>query len=516
LDKKKNYLAIACGVLVLLCGVLAIAYYREKTSGESLRAEIDELTETEKKSQVVRRISEQMEEIAYQQKNISDAEREKAEIQTREAEKQSRIANDMRLRAESEQQNALKAEAQARSSEKMANEQRVIAEEQRGQAEASMRNVDTLRYIALGRSLGSQSLIQINGGNVELGRLLAYASWYYTSRYKGDTFYPAVFNALSKASNNKKEWEFNDGGITDIVETKDGLITSSDYGELLFLKRKGDDLTEKILLADKKYNFCDLHVEGDIVYALSKDGTIVRVNTKKPGVSYVNKFTTGKFRQFYFRGDQIISYDNDKVYVVRKSDLMLDRVLKAPEGLTHIFTYGNKVGVFTKKGRVLFISKNYDFTQELSMGVGDIISFDFTDGGRTISFGTKSGMVYVMDYPKMKNLRKLKGHLSQVSDLQFNRGYLLTSSYDRTLKLWDLKSSKLEPITLSTFDSWLNCFTTDNKYIWTGDASGVLSRINVSPDDMAKKIQKSLTRDFTKEEWNYYIGSSTPMESFKQ
>jgi len=140
----------------------------------------------------------------------------------------------------------------------------------------------------------------------------------------------------------------------------------------------------------------------------------------------------------------------------------------------------------------------------------------FTDGGRTISFGTKSGMVYVMDYPKMKNLRKLKGHLSQVSDLQFNRGYLLTSSYDRTLKLWDLKSSKLEPITLSTFDSWLNCFTTDNKYIWTGDASGVLSRINVSPDDMAKKIQKSLTRDFTKEEWNYYIGSSTPMESFKQ
>jgi len=124
--------------------------------------------------------------------------------------------------------------------------------------------------------------------------------------------------------------------------------------------------------------------------------------------------------------------------------------------------------------------------------------------------------VYVMDYPKMKNLRKLRGHRSMVSQVEFVKGYLVTASYDRTLKLWDLNSSKLEPITLNTFGSWLRCFSagTDN-YVWTGDASGTLTRINVSPTEMARKIQKNLKRELTPQEWNFYVGKGTPYETFR-
>jgi len=50
----------------------------------------------------------------------------------------------------------------------------------------------------------------------------------------------------------------------------------------------------------------------------------------------------------------------------------------------------------------------------------------------------------------------------------------------------------------------------------TGDASGALTRLNISPDAMAQTIRKGLKRDLTQTEWNYYVGKEIPMVSFKK
>jgi hypothetical protein len=36
----------------------------------------------------------------------------------------------------------------------------------------------------------------------------------------------------------------------------------------------------------------------------------------------------------------------------------------------------------------------------------------------------------------------------------------------------------------------------------------------ITVSEMAKYIKESLTRDFTQEEWAYYIGNNIPYESF--
>ena len=47
-----------------------------------------------------------------------------------------------------------------------------------------------------------------------------------------------------------------------------------------------------------------------------------------------------------------------------------------------------------------------------------------------------------------------------------------------------------------------------------GDEQGRLYRVPVSPDHMAAVVRQGLQRDFTREEWEYYIGKQIPFESY--
>jgi len=519
-----------CGGLLLLSGGLAYSYYKSSKENEDLKAKVERMAEENKKSDVVKRISQQMEDIAYQQKAISDKERENAELQTEiaqqqriEAQQQSAIATQMRDRAEAEQRNAQKAAIQAKESEKKAQEQRAIAVEQRSQAEFAKRTTDTLSYISLARSMASQATTCHNAGNKkEEAALLAYGAWYFTDRYGGDPYYPAVFNALSLVSGDKKEYDFHEGGITRLLYVN-SLVSFSNYGEVVKWDKKGDDVKPKELFFDRKYDFRDALAEGNYVYALSKDGSILRINPDKPADKLLMKFGTGKFNNLVSQGNEFVTADGTDIYIINKGNLTLSRTVKAPESISCISTYKGRTVLFTRKGKVYFLNKDDTIVHELTMGVGDICSFTYTPGKAMVAFGTESGMVYVMDYypenktwdTKMKNFKKIKGHKSKVSQVAFADGYLVTSGFDHTLKLWNLNATKLDPITLNSVSSWLTSFYfTRNHQIWSGDASGALTRIDASPGSMAKKIQKTLKRDLTQAEWNYYVGKAVPYTTF--
>ena len=528
---KNGILYAACAGLLLLSGALGVSYLKERKDNAELRTTIDNLAEDERKSEVVKRISKQMEDIAYQQKDISDKEREKAEQQTLEAqqqrikaEQQTQVANEMRSQAELERRNAVAAEGQARASAdqakesaRQANEQRNIADQQRRTAEYAKRTTDTLSYVALARSLGSLSSQRYTAGQKDLAALLAYGSWYYSDRYGSDPYYPAIFNALALSSNNKKTWDFNKGGITKLLKTSSGFVTVSNYGEIMVWNRQGNDLTHNTIFADKNYDFRDALLDGNNLYALSRDGAVVRINIGKPAQRFVSRFARdGIYEELYPHGNELLTFNGNQFTVLNKSDLAVNRNIKAPEKITHLTTYKGKTTFFTNAGKVYFLENGDKIRHELTMGVKDICSFASTSRGDMIAFGTKSGMVYLMDYPKMKNIQKLRGHQSMVTQVDFVKGYLVTASYDRTLKLWDTGANKLEPVTLNTFDAWLRCFyATNDNYIWTGDASGTLTRVNISPSSMARSIQKDLKRDLTQQEWNYYIGQNRPYEKFR-
>ena len=246
------------------------------------------------RSAVDRSVSAQMEDIANEQREISDEKRE-------EALRQTRVANEMRLRSEQERLNALEAKQNAIASEKkaveastvaekqrqfaeqqqkVAEQQQQLAEHQRIQAEFSKRKADTLSYIALGRSLGSISTIQAQAGNEDIANQLSYASYLYTSRYRGDIYYPAVFQSLMRSSQSKVSWSEHLGAVMNIEHypgMDNGLVSVSNYGEILLSERRGNRLKTTILYNNSKYDFRDVLVDRNSgnIYAVSRTGHLV-------------------------------------------------------------------------------------------------------------------------------------------------------------------------------------------------------------------------------------------------
>ena len=118
---KKSITLYIIGVAAVALAIATSLLYRtnEKLHAENevLRQKVGKYEQTEGNSFVVERISKQMEDIAYQQMEISDKRREEALYQMN-------IADQMRSRAESEQmkaQEAARNEVEARS---MAEQQR--------------------------------------------------------------------------------------------------------------------------------------------------------------------------------------------------------------------------------------------------------------------------------------------------------------------------------------------------------------------------------------------------------
>ena len=91
-----------------------------------------------------------------------------------------------------------------------------------------------------------------------------------------------------------------------------------------------------------------------------------------------------------------------------------------------------------------------------------------------------------------------------------------TTSYDGTVKAWDLSNDKIEPMDVINSDSWLMSTSLDGSgnYLWTGDQNGYLTRTLITVSEMAKYIKESVSRNLTQEEWAYYIGHNIPYESF--
>ena len=263
---KKGTIITGCAGLLLAAVAVTeyIGWQSERQKVKDLEEQVAVLRKQEFRASIDRSVSVQMEQIANEQREISDEKREEALQQTR-------VANEMRLRSEMERLNAIEAERNAIASEKkaidasaIAESQRQMAEHQRIQAEFSKRVADTLSYVALGRSLGSLSTIQHQAGNKEIANLLSYASYIFTSRYQGDLYYPAVFQSLMQSSERMLTWIEHTGAIMDL-EFMPGeinrLVTVSNYGEIMLSERNGDRLNTQMLFKNSQYDFRDLLID---------------------------------------------------------------------------------------------------------------------------------------------------------------------------------------------------------------------------------------------------------------
>jgi WD40 repeat protein len=518
--QKRDIVAGVAGLVLL--GTTATGFtgwYLERQRTASLETLFAEAQRQEKRSAVVQSISKQMEDIAYQQKEISDEQRE-------EAIQQKRVADEMRQRSEVERMNALKAEEQAIASERQAQDarqvaetERQMAEHQRLQAELSKRMTDTLSFVALARSLGSLSSTQAQLGNTQLAELLAYSSYLFINRYKGDVYYPTIFQSLMAASQSKHSWSKHNGslmGLGYMSQTNDRMVTVSTYGEILMHKTSGDQLQSEVLLSDKSYDFRDLFVSNSVIYAISRSGHLVVIENgvtrviSLPDLDLPMAITELDNISLLLTGERgLAQYDLSRKQIVATHELDF-RVTSASR-------YNHQPILFDDQGRQHQVKSFNEMQTSRAPVNGRVTAFASSQSTKLRAYGMSDGTIYLYD-ETTGGITKLEGHLSRISKLRFNGPQLFSSSYDGTMNLWLLNMPKIDPMTLFTTKGWIINFTFDLKKssIWSGDQNGNLTSALISVPDMTERLKNKIKRNFTRDEWNYYIGRNVPYEKIKE
>jgi hypothetical protein len=516
---KKTIIMGCLGVLLLGTTTASLLLWRsESNRNQELEEQLKVLREQEKRSAVDRSISKQMENIAIDQQTISEKRREEALQQTL-------LAQEMTRRSEMERQNALKAQAIAEKSEKeareaylMAENQRQIADQQRLQAEFSKRVADTLNYVSLSRSLGTQAYTQYQAGDTVIGTMLAYSSYLFNQDYKGDPYTPAIFQALALTSKGQQTWNMHEGTISRVeweAETN-RLISASTYGEIFTHERQNGQLVSHCLFKDNNYDFRDAFAcyTNGAIYAVSRTGHLLIFRSGKtdiltlddvPKPFKLSNMNDGK--QLLIVGEKSIAQldiSTGKIIGTRQLDFQI----------TSVGRIDYKPLLFDDKGR-MHVVNSLDDMETTSVPVpGKITAFASSKNQHLSAFGTADGTIYLID--GKENVHQLISHRSKVTKLKFNGNRLYSSSYDGQLLLWVIGDSQIRPVTLFNSNSWILDFTFDSQkdYIWLGDANGNLTEFLMSMKLIQERIRKNLVRDFTQDEWDYFIGKSIPFRSF--
>ena len=494
-------------LMAIACVGLYLKYSEEQQKSSELEAELAQLTAKEKRTAVMQSINAQMEEIANQQWKISDEQR-------KEAEEQTEVANEQRKQAEIERQNALEAEHRAIEASKVAESQRSIAEKERSQAEYSKRVTDTLSYINLGRTLAGMAMKQLETDNLELATLLGYASYLFTNRYNGDIYNPTVYQALTSISQSLHSWVRHKGDVMNIdFFSADHLVSASTYGEIMEHHIKNENLSTKTIFSDNKFDFRDVLIRKDVIYAVSRSGHVVIKDNA--GIHTIQLDQLKNPLGITPMGDDLL------LVIGERGMLQLDpntyQVVKYKDLPFHVVFYSRydyAPALFDSQRRMHTV-RTMEKLETNKMDIpGQVTAFASSKNTKTKAYGMMDGSLYFVD-AKGKTT-KLMGHRSRVTKIKINGDQLYSSSYDGIVQLYMVNKTKIEPIELFSTNSWILNFTFDKpKYnIWTADQNGRLTEAFISVPLMVVKLKSMLKRNLTKEEWNYYIGQNIPYEPF--
>jgi len=528
-ERKDIVIGCMCILLVSSIGAGIYVHHSDGARIRELESMNGQLQAKERRSAMDRKVSMQLEEIANGQQALS-------EERSREAIRQSEIAQAATLRSEAERHNALRAQAAAEqsaqeaiSSYQMAERQREEANEQRRQAVHAKQVADTLNYLSLGRTLGSQSFSIYRTGDTEIGNMLAYASYMFTRDYGGDLYASAVFQALIQSAGGRQSWSIHNGSVADMdfFPGTNRMLTVSTYGEIMHHEIKDGHLTTKPLYSNKNYCFRDVMASNlGKGCALSHTGHLLIVTPEKTEIIQLGKLTK-PFRMEYMPD----ALDRDRKETQERQLLVIgERNLAVVDLTTHKVTAtkqldfniisasrrDNRPLLFDDKGHMHLVNSINDIRDEKVPVRGAISAYTYNKEEGLTAYGTMDGTIYIID--KTGQTHRLVGHLSQVTRLKIIGRRLYSSSYDGKLLFWMTGENQVKPITLLQAGSWITGFTQDaNKdYIWTGESNGTISQYLISLPLIAQRLKKNVKRNFTRNEWNYYVGKGIPYRELKE
>jgi len=517
-----------------------IGQHQSENDVRLLEKEIEQLHENEKQAAIVRRTSQQMEDIAFQQKALSDSQRDSAEVQRR-------LALQMRDRAEQESREAREAKAQALEALSEAEMQRSKAEElqliaidERDRATLAKSVSDTLYYRDLSHTLGITAITRRSINGEELSQLLAYASFYIAKRFKGNTYHEQIFEALTQNTRHTGIHRMPyHGAVEDIAPypAKPGtFVAVSDYGEVVLCNEQGVEL----LFFDKTYDFRWVEVVSEQIIVNAFHGPVLQI--KSNGEVKVREIPQGDYSKLipYKRGVMLMA---ERHLVWFNPNQPNHHIIKLDRPLSSMVDCDGQLLLYFADGTSATIDNNFRVLPHPSPAHGRVVTAATYDPQlRCLCLGYKNGDVELFN-PEGRYIERLQGHRSIVNDIQIMDGVLISCAYDKTAQLWYLPNLQMasgysfleelaSPTPLAkrnvsgavtewcnpvriTFSSWAYSAGMHGGTAYVGTSSGEIHYFCYDLSKMAAELQSRLKRNLTPEEWQKNIGLDLPYETFK-
>ena len=541
--KRLLYLA---GVLVL-CAVVGLTTYmltksRLDENIEDLTKQVNRSMDVERRANVVQRVSKQLEEIAYQQKDISDRQRE-------EAEKQTALAVEMRRRAEEEQLLARLAESRARveaiRADSMRNQAERLAKlamDAQQVSEHDRRVMDTLSYRTLARSLGSTSISQRQSGNEELARMLTNAALVFLDRYKGNQYTPEVFTSLLQATmdNTTGLGSYNtktNASIRGIssIDARDGFVAVTDYGDIFTINDQSDKVSGQRLLSNPKYNFRAVFGAEDYAYALDKNGALYMAPYQGKGRVVAQLYGSNFNHMLKLLDNRLLLGGRRELYVFDMDMNQVVHHMGLPRPIQTVIMLNGKIYIIFVDGTAMLLDDDFQLSNFDFKVNGVITSAIYVPKYRYYFLGMKDGDILVKDL-RLNTVGTIIGHRSAITSLQYDKDLLMSTSMDTHVYMLYLPkiqgaeyvftdySTELQEWVVPVDDmvsrsdngarSWPLCSILRNDELVVGYHNGDILTMNYNLPEMRRRLRRNLQREFTPEEWTNYVSSTINYETF--
>lgn len=487
-------------------------------------------------------LAKENEELAKEETVKAENARAEAVLSEESAVASEKVAQQQRTAAEAATIRAQEAEAFAKVKEQTAIDEGIRAVKAEGEATKEKENAEKLRYLSLSKMLAVTSTKNIPDS--QLKGLLAMQGYKFNVTHDGDKFNADIFDGLYKSLK-----QFDDVStrslighsqqVNVVINSKVGeqeLFSADSEGKIIkWYVANGQMNADTIRAARTGYDTKDMiHEEND--GWLIAGGDYPRVNN----TGFLNYYDltnntsrklegfTGIIRNLELlpSGDEFLALQDNGRDIV-KYNLTSNTVsayIKPSTKINHLS--------LTKNGRFLAGGGNdgkvyvWDLSNNMSEKIiyetrGDAITaLMFSPSGQQLVVGNREGQVTILHTVTETVVRTFSEIQATINDVKFspNGDFLAVASFDGTLRVWNMKNLKHQPLVLSGYKDYAAAlaFTSDSQYVLGGGFSD--GEVRVWPLDikrMADKLCSHVIRNLSDVEWEIYVADLNDIKKEK-